>query len=202
MGQKQKRRFDDIFIDFFASPVISTNHETGQYTAINHWPPHSVTTLQVTYEHPFSVADHLKGKTVLPSPGAVPWCGGEACVPLWQRAMTVGAYNSWLVQLCQISLSERGQTKKHPGSPGWGFSAGLTTLPCKTPHVEPHQVKWNESAGKYCCTRGPKRGSFGQNQVSELKIFWRMRFKLKQQQITTHEEFHFSVQLTKKTCHY
>ena len=31
-----------------------------------------------------------------------------------------------------------------------------------------------------------------------MKIFWRMRFKLKQQQINTHEKFHFSVQLTKK----
>ena len=139
---------------------------------------------------------------------SLPWC----CALMWwwglrdlvsPRAMMAGAYRSWLVQLCQISLMERGQTKQHPGPPGWGFSAGLTTLPCKTPHVEPHQVKWNESAGKYCCTRGPKRGSFGQNKVSELKIFWRMRFKLKQQQITTHEEFYFSVLLTaKKTCHY
>ena len=35
MGRKRKR-FDDIFIYFFALPVISTNHETGKYTAIIH----------------------------------------------------------------------------------------------------------------------------------------------------------------------
>ena len=38
----------------------------------------------------------------------------------------------------RIALRERGQTKQHPGPPGWGFSAGLITLPCKTPHIEPH----------------------------------------------------------------
>ena len=98
MGQKQKR-FDDIFIYFFALPVISTNHETGKYTAIIHWPPHNLTALQVTCEHPFSVADHLKGKTVLPSPGAVPWRGGEACVTLWlqeqwrQEPIAPGLFN-------------------------------------------------------------------------------------------------------------
>ena len=36
------------------------------------------------------------------------------------------------VQLCQITLREKGQTKQHPGPPGWGLSAGLITLPCKT----------------------------------------------------------------------
>ena len=74
---------------------------------------------------------------------SLPWCcaltqwGGlrDLVTP---RAMTAGAYHSWLVQLCQIGLRERGQTKQHPGPPGWGFSAGLTTLSCKTPHVEPH----------------------------------------------------------------
>ena len=74
---------------------------------------------------------------------SLPWCcaltqwGGlrDLVTP---RAMTAGAYHSWLVQLCQIGLRERGQTKQHSGPPGWGFSAGLTTLSCKTPHVEPH----------------------------------------------------------------
>ena len=150
MGQKQKRRFDDIFIYFFASPVISTNYETGKCIAIIHWPPHNVTTLLVTCEHPFSVADHLKGKTVLPSSGAVPWRGGEAC-------MTLCLQELW---------------------------------------------QWEPIApGLFNCARGPKCRSFGKNQVSELKILCKMRLKLKQQQITTHEKFPFSVQLTKKTCH-
>ena len=41
--------------------------------------------------------------------------------------MMVGAYASggW----CRIALRERDQTKQHPGPPGWGLSAGLTTLP-------------------------------------------------------------------------
>ena len=82
MAQKQKKRFDDMFIYFFALRVISTNHETGKCTMIIHCPLHSVSALQVMCEHPFSVADHLKGKTVLPSPGVVPRHGGDACVTL------------------------------------------------------------------------------------------------------------------------
>ena len=74
---------------------------------------------------------------------SLPWCcaltrwGGlrDLVTP---RAMTAGAYRSWLVQLCQIGLRERGQTKQHPGPPAWCFFAGLMTLSCKTPHVEPH----------------------------------------------------------------
>ena len=41
------------------------------------------------------------------------------------------------VQLCQITLREIGQTKQHPGPPGWGLSAGLLTQPCKTLHATP-----------------------------------------------------------------
>ena len=37
--------------------------------------------------------------------------------------------------LTYIGLRERGQTNQRPGPPGWGLSAGLTTLPCKTTHV-------------------------------------------------------------------
>ena len=36
MAQKQKKRFDDMFIYFFALRVISTNHETGKCTMIIH----------------------------------------------------------------------------------------------------------------------------------------------------------------------
>ena len=52
------------------------------------------------------------------------------------RALTAGAYAPSRFNHARFVLGERGQTKQHPGPPGWGFSAGLTTLPCKTPHVE------------------------------------------------------------------
>ena len=74
---------------------------------------------------------------------SLPWC----CALTWRgglralltlRALTAGAYASSRFNIARFVLGERGQTKQHPGPPGWGFRTGLTTLPCKTPHVKPH----------------------------------------------------------------
>ena len=36
---------------------------------------------------------------------------------------------------------KKGHTKQHPGPPGWGFSAELTTLPCKIQLGKKKQMK-------------------------------------------------------------
>ena len=74
---------------------------------------------------------------------SLPWCcaltwRGGLCALITLRALMAGAYAPSRFNHARFVLGERGQTKQHPGPPGWGFSAGLTTLPCKTPRVKPH----------------------------------------------------------------
>ena len=55
---------------------------------------------------------------------------------------------------------KKGHTKQHPGPPGWGFSAELTTLPCK---IQLGKKKPDEST--YSCSRSPKSHLGGRGQV-------------------------------------
>ena len=62
--------------------------------------------------------------------------------------MPAEALCSWQVHACLSGLWERGQTKQHPGPPGWGFGArsalspGKTRLATETPTRQLQEIRY------------------------------------------------------------
>ena len=55
--------------------------------------------------------------------------------------MMAEAYAHGMFIYARLLYGKRGNTKQHPGPPGWGFSAELTTLPCKIQLGKKKQMK-------------------------------------------------------------
>ena len=78
---------------------------------------------------------------------------GSLRAPATPRAVPAGALCSWQVQPCRIGLRERGQTKQHPGPPGWElgvrptFSPRKTSLATETPTRELREIPYLREEG-------------------------------------------------------